>query len=204
MGETLPIQYGYTLPPIETFAGDGSAASFNLTGYLGGSNPTNAIVEVNGVRQNDSAYTINPIDNTILFYSPPTNDSTVAVTTYNLTERQYLNTQYNITGSGAGTASITISDTTHLVSSFDQDTPTVATFDEDSPAVVLYDQTLNYLTLASGSTSSLIVNSAIVFENVIGGIVAGQTYYITEILKACFGKNLIKSWLIVFLVLEST
>ena len=184
MGETLPIQYGYTLPIIETFAGDGSAASFNLTGYLGGSNPTNAIVEVNGVRQNDSAYTINPINNTILFYSPPANGSTVAVTTYNLTERQYLNTQYNITGSGVGTASITISDTTHLVSSFDQDTPTVATFDEDSPAVVLYDQTLNYLTLASGSTSSLIVNSAIVFENVIGGIVAGQTYYITEILNS--------------------
>ena len=184
MGETLPIQYGYTLPIVETFTGDGSTASFNLTNYLGGSNPTNAIVEINGIRQNDSAYTISPINNTILFYSPPANGSTVAVTSYNLTERQYFNTQYNITGSGVGTASITISNTTHLVSGFDQNTPTVATFDEDSPAVVLYDQTLNYLTLASGSTSSLIVNSAIIFENVIGGIVAGQTYYITQILNS--------------------
>jgi hypothetical protein len=185
MGETLPIQYGYTLPIVETFVGDAvGTASFNLINYLGGTNSTNAIVEINGVRQNDAAYTINDINNTILFYSPPSDGDIVAVTTYNLTERQYLNTQYNITGSVVSAASITISDTTHLVSSFDQDTPTVATFDEDSPAVVLYDQTLNYLTLASGSTSSLIVNSALVFENVIGGIVAGQTYYITEILNS--------------------
>jgi len=185
MGETLPIQYGYTLPIVETFVGDAvGTASFTLTNYLGGTNPTNAIVEINGVRQNNSAYTINDINNTILFYSPPSDGDVISVTTYNLTERQYFNTQYNITGSVVSASSITISDTTHLVSSFDQDTPTVATFDEDSPAVVLYDQTLNYLTLASGSTSSLIVNSALVFENVIGGIVAGQTYYITEILNS--------------------
>jgi hypothetical protein len=184
MGETLPVQYGYTLPIIQTFIGNGSAASFNLTGYLGGVNPTNAVVEVNGIRQNNSVYTINPKTNTILFYSPPANGDTIAVTTYNLTDRQYLNTQYNITGSGQGVASITVSNTTHLVSSFDQNTPTIATYDENSPSIVLYDQTLNYLTLASGSTSSLIVNSAIVFENVIGGIVAGQTYYITQILNS--------------------
>jgi hypothetical protein len=184
MGETLPVQYGYTLPIIEIFIGNGIAASFTLTSYTGGNNPTNAIVEINGVRQNNSAYTINSVTNTILFNSPPANGSTIAVTSYNLTERQYLNTQYNITGSGVGTASITISNTTKLLSGFDQNTPTVATYDENTPSVVLYDQTLYYLTLASGTTSGLIINSAITFENVIGGIVAGQTYYITQILNS--------------------
>jgi len=184
MGETLPVQYGYTLPQVQLFNGNGSAASFTLTNYTGGNNPNNAIVEINGIRQTAAAYTISSITNTILFNSPPPVDSTVAVTTYNQTQRQYFNTQYNITGSGVGTASITVGSTTNLPSGFDQDTPTVATFDEDSPTVVLFDQALNYLTLASGTTSTLIINSAIVFEDVIGGIIAGQTYYITEILNS--------------------
>ena len=184
LGETLPAQYGYTLPQVQVFSGNGSTASFALTNYVAGNNPNNAIVEINGLRQTASAYTISPITNTILFYSPPTVGSVVAVTTYNQTQRQYLNTQYNITGSGVGTTSITVASTTNLLSGFDQNTPTVATFDENSPTIVLFDQALNYLTLASGSTSSLIINSAIVFQNVIGGVVAGQTYYITQILNS--------------------
>jgi hypothetical protein len=184
LGETLPVQYGYTLPQVQLFTGNNSTASFALTNYVGDNNPDNAIVEINGLRQTQAAYTISSISNTILFNSPPPAGSTVAVTTYNQTQRQYLNTQYNITGSGVGTASITVGSTTNLPSGFDQNTPTVATFDENSPTVVLFDQELNYLTLASGTTSALIINSAIVFQNVIGGIVAGQTYYIIEILNS--------------------
>jgi len=304
MGETLPIQYGYTLPIVETFVGDAvGTASFTLTNYLGGTNPTNAIVEINGVRQNNSAYTINDINNTILFYSPPSDGDVISVTTYNLTDRQYFNTQYNITSSGAGVASITISNTTATAIPFDYSvlagsfvigqlytiqslnddaypTPGANTnftligassntvgvtftatgpgtgtgsaiiagngFDATQQTVLqtagsfvltnvysivtlgtttntqwntiagtsgvtysvgstftcanigtglgngtayayssgLYSQSLYYLTLASGTTSSLIINSSIVFENVIGGIVAGQTYYITEILNS--------------------
>jgi hypothetical protein len=184
MGETLPEQFGYTLPQVQLFSGNGSTALFALTNYVSGNNPNNAIVEINGIRQTAAAYTISAISNTILFNSPPAVDSTIAVTTYNQTQRQYLNTQYDITGSGEAVASITVSDTTHLLSGFDQDTPTVATFDQDTPTVVLFDQELNYLTLASGTTSQLIINSAIVFQNVIGGIIAGQTYFITEILNS--------------------
>jgi hypothetical protein len=184
MGETLPEQFGYTLPQVQLFSGNGSTALFALTNYVSGNNPNNAIVEINGIRQTAAAYTISDISNTILFYSPPAVDSTIAVTTYNQTQRQYLNTQYDITGSGEAATSLTVSDTTHLLSLFDQDTPTVATFDQDTPTVVLFDQELNYLTLASGTTSQLIINSAIVFQNVIGGIIAGQTYFITEILNS--------------------
>ena len=184
LGETLPAQYGYTLPQVQVFSGNGSSASFALTNYVGGNNPNNAIVEINGLRQTAAAYTISSITNSILFNSPPPAGSTVAITTYNQTQRQYLNTQFDITGSGVGTASITVSSTTNLLSGFDQNTPTVATFDENSPTIVLFDQALNYLTLASGTTSGLIINSAIVFQNVIGGVVAGQTYYITQILNS--------------------
>ena len=99
LGETLPVQYGYTLPQVQLFTGDDSTVSFTLTNYVGDNNPDNAIVEINGIRQTQTAYTISSISNTILFSSPPPAASTVAVTTYNQTQRQYLNTQYNITGS---------------------------------------------------------------------------------------------------------
>ena len=303
LGETLPAQYGYTLPQVQVFNGNGSSASFALTNYVGGNNPNNAIVEINGLRQTAAAYTINSITNTILFNSPPPVNSTVAVTTYNQTQRQYLNTQYNITGSTIGSASITVSKTTSTAIPFDTavlagsfvvgqlytiqslnddvyPTPGADTdftligaasntigltftatgvgtgtgsaiiagygFDAIEQTVLqtagsfvlgdvysivtlgtttntqwntiagttgityavgstftcanvgtglgngkayaysagLFDQALNYLTLASGSTNSLIINSAIVFQNVIGGVVAGQTYYITQILNS--------------------
>ena len=99
LGETLPVQYGYTLPQVQLFTGDNSTTSFILTNYVGDNNPDNAIVEIDGIRQTQTAYTISSISNTILFSSPPPAASTVAVTTYNQTQRQYLNTQYNITGS---------------------------------------------------------------------------------------------------------
>jgi hypothetical protein len=118
MGETLPIQYGYTLPQTQQFVGDGSSASFSLTNYIGTTNATNAVVEVDGLRLNQGKYSINPNTNSILFTPPPSNGSTVAVTSYNLPERQYFNTQYNITGSKT-LSTITVTSTTNFVVSFD-------------------------------------------------------------------------------------
>jgi len=185
-GQTLPVQYGYTLPEVQLFEGDGSTASFTLTNYVGDSNVTSAIVEIDGIRQTISAYNISAISNTILFNTPPANGSTIAVTSYNLTDRQYFNTQYGITGSsGATTTTIVVSDTTHSVGTFDQDTPTIETFDQDTPSVVLYDQELDWLTLGSGSTSSLSINFPIVFQApTLGGLIAGQIYYVVEILNS--------------------
>jgi hypothetical protein len=187
MGQTVPIQYGYTIPQVELFTGDNvGTASFALSNYVGEDNPTNAIVEINGVRQTESAYNISSLTNTILFYTPPADGDVIAVTTYNQTARQYLNTQYGITGSsGSQLTTVTVGSTTHDVSTFDQDTPTVNTFDEDTPSIIAYDQELNYLTLASGTTGNLTVNSPIIFSSpTVGGIVAGQIYYITEILNS--------------------
>ena len=97
-GETLPIQYGYTIPQTQLFTGNGSTVSFVLTNYIGDNNPLNAIVEIDGIRQTSSAYTISTDTNTIEFDVAPSNGSVIAVTSYNLTDRQYLSSQYDITG----------------------------------------------------------------------------------------------------------
>ena len=180
-GQTLPIQYGYTIPQVQTFTGNGSSAGFELTNYIGDDNVTNAIVEIDGLRQNQSSYTIDANTNTIVFTPPPANGATIAVTSYNLTERQYFNTQYNITGSGT-LSSIVVTSTTNSLGTYDQNSPTVQTFDEDSPSVVLYDQEINYLTTAD--TSTLIVDYPITFSSpTLGGLIAGQTYFVTAILN---------------------
>jgi hypothetical protein len=184
-GQTLPIQYGYTTPETQTFTGDGSSSAFTLTNYIGDSNVTSAIVEVNGARLTNSAYSISDITNIITFNAPPSDGASIAVTSYNLTDRQYFNTQYGITGGSTTLSTITVSDTVNLVSTYDQDTPTVDSFDEDSPDIVLFDQELNYLTLGSGTTADLELNYPLVFTSpTLGGLIAGQTYYVTEILSS--------------------
>jgi hypothetical protein len=118
-GETLPVQYGYTIPEVQSFAGTGSASEFTLTNYIGDSNVTNAIVEIDGVRQTSSAYTINPNANSIIFNTPPVDGSVISITSYNLTDRQYFNTAYGITGGASALTTITVSDTVNSVVPFD-------------------------------------------------------------------------------------
>ena len=184
-GETMPAQYGFTVPLTEVFVGDGATSYFALDSYVGDANPQNAIVEVSGLRQTESAYEIDPMSNSILFNSPPAADASVAITTYNLTDNQYLNTQYGVTGSGGTLTTINVSDTTHQTSTYDQDTPTVATYDEDTPSIVSYDEVLDWLTLGAGDTSTLIINSPVIFSApTIGGITAGKIYYIASIINS--------------------
>jgi hypothetical protein len=121
LGQTQPTQYGYTLPQTQQFVGNGSTSSFALDYYVGDLNPTNAIVEVNGLRQTNSVYTISSDTDSILFNSPPAANSSIAVTSYNSTDRQYFSTQYGITGTpGTEFTSITVTNTTASVFNFDQ------------------------------------------------------------------------------------
>ena len=179
-----PSQYGYTVPEIQEFIGDGSTASFAMSNYNGAANPENAIVEVNGLRQTNTAYQINDGANTILFFAPPAIGAKISVLTYNNTERQYLTTQYGISGtSGSSFTTVTVTATTHTEGTFDEDTPSVETYDQDTPTIVSYDELLDTLTCAD--TSVLTVDEPIVFSNpTIGGITAGVTYYILEIINS--------------------
>ena len=97
-GETTPVQYGYTLPETEVFTGDGATVTFNLTNYVGEENAQNAVVEINGLRITSSLYTINFGLETITFTTAPLLNDYITVTTFNDTSKQYLTTQFGITG----------------------------------------------------------------------------------------------------------
>ena len=186
-GEVEPDQYGYAIPETQYYTGNGSNSLFSLDNFAGLDNAENAVVEVNGVRQPKSQYTINSSANTILFDSPPPVNSTVAVTTYNDTSRQYLTSQYNITGNpGSSLLNLTVIETVNESGTYDQDTPVVETYDQNVPSIVLYDEFLNYLTLGPGDTTSVLnINDSLQFSApTLGGIVAGQTYYVVQILNS--------------------
>jgi hypothetical protein len=175
-GETQPQQYGYTIPETEVFLVPPSpVTSFTLTNYYSGDNPENAVVEHNGLRLvNVSDYTINTMTGVLTLTFSPSAGDTIAVTTYNLTERQYLHTSYGGSFSGAITTSLTVSDSTHQPG-----------YDDTNYDIGDYSPGPDYLTLGSGSTASLIVNDAIIFNApTIGGIIANQTYYVVDILSS--------------------
>ena len=112
-GETAPVQYGYTVPEVEIFNSAG-ITEFTLANYVGGDNAKNAIVEYNGLRRVETSdYTIDFNTQTLNLNFIPAANSTVAVTSYNLTDRQYLHTTYGGTFSGSTTNSFYIGSTTH-------------------------------------------------------------------------------------------
>jgi len=97
-GETSPEQYGYTVPQTQTFIADGSS-TFTLINYVSGSNPKNAVVELDGLRLTETVdYTISSITEVLTLVVAPTVGQIVSVTSYNLTDRQYFHTEYGITG----------------------------------------------------------------------------------------------------------
>ena len=93
-GETSPVQYEFTLPELQLITADGTTGPFALDNYVGGDNPDNAIVEVNGLRVEPSTYTIDDTLNTLTFSSgTPSSGDNIAVTSYNSTERQSFDTE---------------------------------------------------------------------------------------------------------------
>lgn len=111
--ETEPVQYGYTIPTTQIITSDGGD-TYDLVNFINNDNAENAIVEVDGLRvmpassipydstpydmgsfDYDNTYTISPLTDTIFFeHSIPTAGQTIAITTFNDTQRQYLTTQF--------------------------------------------------------------------------------------------------------------
>jgi hypothetical protein len=90
-GETDPMQYGYTIPETQyILVGDGITV-YDLTNYIDSINAANAIVDKNGLRLSASYYTIDANLNTISLTNVSDGDI-IGVTTFNLPDRQYLNT----------------------------------------------------------------------------------------------------------------
>ena len=168
-GETEPTQYGYTVPETQViYPADGSS-TYTLTNYVGADNVTNAIVEVNGLRLLDTDYTIDPNLNEITFVSAPGLGDTIAITSYNLTDRQYLNTMYDVNSATNTVANIvTINNTI---------APYIATTNVSSCTSVG-----NLITCVS--TSGFVVGQTIIFKGTgFGNILTdGTVYYINSIL----------------------
>ena len=169
-GETTPTQYGYTIPETQLITADGTVGPFSLDNYVSDNNPTNAVVELNGLRLiNTTDYTIDDNTNEITFTSAPTLGDVIAVTTYNQTDRQYLNTQYGITG-------ITVSDIVDI-----------------NNTITPYSATTNCTNTTSGtnritcvSTGGFAVGQTVEFKGAtaFGGLaIDGTVYYIRSIVS---------------------
>jgi hypothetical protein len=168
-GETVPEQYGYTLPEVNLFTGTGSQTVFAFTNYVGLTNRTSSIVEINGIRQTSSTYTISAGTNTITFTSAPALNAKIVVTTYNRTERQYFNTQYGLTG--------------NIVASIVNVSNALSTPIATS-TVTATDGTTEYITC--GSTTGFIVGQPIEFKGTSFGSVAtdGTVYFVRAIISS--------------------
>lgn len=114
-GATDPIQYSYSIPITQVYQSTGGETQLALTNYIGGTNPENAVVEVNGLRKTPgSDYTINLTAQTLYLTFSLTAGDILAVTTYNSTARQYLNTTLGGTYSGSSSVTLQIGSATHL------------------------------------------------------------------------------------------
>jgi hypothetical protein len=162
-GEGSPITYGYTIPQRQEFVADGTAVSFVLSNYIGDDNPTNAVVEIDGVRQDSSAYSISFGTNSVTFLTAPTAGALVSVTSYNNTGRQYLNTQYGVTGIVAEITNVNNNITPPLATTL----ATATTSGTDEITVT--------------STAGFIAGATVVFRGTaFGGIATDGTVYFVD------------------------
>jgi hypothetical protein len=169
--ETYPEQYGYTIPEVQTFTGNGVTTVFSLNNYSAADNTTNAIVEVNGLRRLPSTYTINGSTETITFTSPPSGN--ISVTTYNDTSRQYLNTwSMSISGNVANITNVDNTLKPYLATTFTTTTTSVG----------------NVITCLS--TSGFVLGQTVQFKSpdgitTVGNLdVDGNIYFISNIINS--------------------
>lgn len=161
-GQTTPMQYGYTIPETQYFTGNGNT-TYTMTNYNDGDNPLNTVVELNGSRLTYSTdYTINGPGDSITFTTAPVGN--VSLTTYNLTDRQYLNTQYGITG--------------QTVSSITSINNTIT-----GPQATTVASTISGTNITVSSTTGIYVGAPIYFQGTsFGGVaVDGTIYYVVYV-----------------------
>jgi hypothetical protein len=119
-GETQPEQYGYSVPLTQVYNAFGGETQLLLENYAGGDNADNAIVEKNGLRLiNVSDYTISYATGIIYLNASLIIGDVLSITTFNLTDRQFLNTTYGGTFAGSASRTLIVTATKHE-SAFDE------------------------------------------------------------------------------------
>jgi len=175
-GETDPVQYGYTIPETQYILVSGGITVYDLTNYVDSINAANAIVEKNGLRLSASYYTIDANLDTISLTNVSDGDI-IAVTTFNLPDRQYLNTMDPDTS----TFNTSLNYTVLPISSVNNKiTPYLAIVN-----VVSCSSIGNLITCDSGGqgTSGFVVGQTIEFKGTAFGNIQtdGTVYYIKTI-----------------------
>lgn len=167
-GETIPEQYGYTIPEVQYFIGDGSETVFTLLNNDDMDNVTSAIVEIDGIRMSDTDYTIDAYADTVTFVTAPALNAVVSVTTYNVTLRQYFNTQYGITGNVVSAIATITNNISNPIATTNVTATTGAT---------------DYITCVS--TANFIVGQTVIFKGTsFGGIATdGTVYFVRAIIS---------------------
>lgn len=167
-GELEPSPLGYTLPETQTFTLSGT--TYDLTNFVGGVNPENAIVEVDGLRVSIDHYDIIPESNVLAFNTLPVGN-TIAITSFNNTENQYFTTQW--TASGIPGQTLIVESTNNAETTYD-----TIPFDD-----VPFDAIENYLSLQSPyTTGNMVVGESVVFSSpTLDGIKINKRYYVSDI-----------------------
>lgn len=161
-GETQPDQFAYTIPETQLFTGNGAQYVYNLDNYVAGLNPGSAVVEVDGLRLTNSQYVINPLASTLTLANPPAANAIIAVTSFSNTERQYLKTQYNITGSENSVyGTFEVSTTTNLQIGYDE--PMGTQFSKNVSAFSASDNGKTYIIATLGDTNWLTLTDTLAF-----------------------------------------
>jgi len=170
LGESQPIQYAYTIPETEVIEVPASGVSnvFVLNNFVGETNPENAIVEVDGLRLMDTEYSIDPFNEEITFFASAASlaSKTIAITTFNSTLRQYLDTNYNT----AVNTNSQILNVNNNISEFIAEATVSATTAPN--------------TLTCNSTTGFIAGQSVIFKVGVvdaASTVAGLTYQIREV-----------------------
>ena len=174
--QTNPTQFGYTIPETQVIIADGTSTEYQLDNYLGGTNDENSYVEVNSVRLiHNTDYILDQLANSIIFLtSTPAANDIISVTTFNDTNNQFFNSQYNVTNPSTNsvTSIINISNFISL--------PSASTFTYPP----YYDGT-GYLVYVQ-SVADMTELETVVFkgdepDTTWGNVILGKTYYVYDI-----------------------
>lgn len=168
-GETSPTQYGYSIPETQIIEGDNSVGPFDLTNFVGISNPLNAVVELNGLRLSIADYAIDIVSDTITLVSAITPSDKLGVTTYNLTDSQYFFTDFDITQKSVA----------KIANINNAMTPELAVTNVTATTAIT-----NVLTC--DDTTGFVVGQTIVFKGTLGFTnvsVDGTVYYVNSIVS---------------------
>jgi hypothetical protein len=176
-GETTPIQYSYSVPETQVYLATGGETELSLTNYIGGTNPENAVVELDGLRLvNISDYTIDLTTETIYLTFSLAAGEILAITTFNSTDRQYLNTTF-----GGSYSGLTVSNITAINNVISTPLAVTSVSTSTAPNTLTAFDTTGFIPASPGIYQSIIFKNATATPGAGGILTDGTVYWIDTV-----------------------